>query len=149
MSVLMASLFAPLINLIVIRPRTSRRGSARSSAWRAGRQRERLCGRGGDAAETLNTRGCSHDAGNVKASAPPGLHDDIVMALAFATWTPGRCAGLCSGKCRSRGDGVAGWVRTRGDSPAGEVCREGRIGVSLGAVFRTRARGQPVEADSR
>lgn len=30
------------------------------------------------------------DAGNVKTSAPPGLHDDIVMALADATWTPGK-----------------------------------------------------------
>ena len=30
------------------------------------------------------------DAGNVKTSAPPGIHDDIVVALALATWTPGR-----------------------------------------------------------
>ncbi len=30
------------------------------------------------------------DAGNVKTSAPPGIHDDIVMALALATFTPGR-----------------------------------------------------------
>ena len=30
------------------------------------------------------------DAGNVKTSAPPGIHDDIVMALALATFMPGR-----------------------------------------------------------
>ncbi len=30
------------------------------------------------------------DAGNVKTSAPPGVHDDIVMALALATFMPGR-----------------------------------------------------------
>ena len=30
------------------------------------------------------------DAGNVKTGAPAGIHDDIVMALALATWTPGR-----------------------------------------------------------
>ena len=30
------------------------------------------------------------DAGNVKTSAPPGIHDDIVISLALATWTPGR-----------------------------------------------------------
>ena len=30
------------------------------------------------------------DAGNVKMSAPPGIHDDIVMALALATFIPGR-----------------------------------------------------------
>ena len=30
------------------------------------------------------------DAGNVKTGAPAGIHDDIVMALALATFTPGR-----------------------------------------------------------
>ncbi len=30
------------------------------------------------------------DAGNVKTSAPPGIHDELVMALALATFMPGR-----------------------------------------------------------
>ena len=30
------------------------------------------------------------DAGNVITGAPAGIHDDIVMALALATWAPGR-----------------------------------------------------------
>ncbi len=30
------------------------------------------------------------DAGNIKTSAPPGFHDDIVISLALATWTPSR-----------------------------------------------------------
>ena len=85
------------------------------------------------------------DAGNVKTSAPPGIHDDIVMALALATFMPGRFDPDVKPNPRAL---LSLLGRASAEAPAGEVSAAVTM-VVVTSANRRRSRATPDSIPSR